>query len=199
MSVRRRAWIPWAAATALAAVACAIVTVTPPESAPNDAILVAGTAGHPVVGRNLSVTVLDVLRTDTIVLPNGDERDGSWVAVRVSAEATETEVDAGIGLAKLVIGDRTYTADRSVRDSLQGESVHLGSATAGWLVFDVATDATEETARVQITSAYATPARDSLLDIAVDVSATADPVEITEPAAVDDGVDGAGDDEDDIP
>lgn len=195
MTARLRGWLSGVAAAGLAVLACAIVTVTPPESAPKDAILVAGEAGHPVVGRNLSVTVLDVHRTDTIVLPDGDERDGSWIAVRVSAEATETEVDAGIGLAKLVIGDRTYTADRSVRDSMQGANVHLGSATAGWLVFDVATDATEDTARVQVTNAYATPSRDSLLDIAVEVPSMGDPVEITKPAPLDD----AGDDEDGTP
>lgn len=177
--------LPWLLGAALALTAAIVSVNTPGDEVYRAQFLLHGADdGQPVTSRTLIAAMHDASFTDRVTVADSDwSADGNWLVVTVAASAPQTEVDAGIRLATLVIGDRVFQASERLGNSLTDVNLRVGIDTVGMLAFELPPDLTSGQGEVRLTTSHYTPVLDDVvvLPISLDDLPTADNADIEAP------------------
>lgn len=145
-----RAAAAWVVAVSMIVAAWWIAGATPDgEQRMLDPFPVRATWGQTVEADNLGVTVHGARLADRVAT-GGWSADGRWLVVDLDAWIVRRE-PAALGLAYLLVGDRTFLASERVADydadaSLGGWGLHAGIPQTGTLVFELPEDITDDPA-----------------------------------------------------
>ncbi|UNK71325.1 DUF4352 domain-containing protein [Microbacterium sp. H1-D42] len=169
--------VTWGTTAALLAGAWVLNAVALPENAPQTGIVVAGEAGAPTSTRNLVVTVDDVRAARSVADADGWTAEGTWLIVDISAQAIDTQVGARLGLADLVIGERTFRATERGQTFSEAKLVP-GVPRSGSLAFELPPDALAGDAVLRF-SPVAFPNLDGMIEIPVDLDAVPIETQVT--------------------
>lgn len=161
---------PWLAGAALLAAAGAVVAVTPSATALRDAFSIHGEVGEVVESRTLVATVVDAGFADQVTDDEAEwVADGNWLVVTVAASARQTEVDAELPLATLVVDGETFQATERVSSSLTRTDLRVGTMTTGALAFELPAGLRAGHAELRLSPALLTPHLDDVLAIRLDL------------------------------
>lgn len=165
----RRHVITWGTTAVLLAATWGLNAVMLGENAAQTGIVITGQPGTPVQTRNLVVTVEDVRAAHTVTDAQDWSADGTWLVVDLSASAVDTQVAARLGLAELVIGERTFRATERGQTFAEAGLVP-GVARSGSVAFELPSDAIAGPAMLRF-SPVAYPNLDGVIEIAIDLDA----------------------------
>lgn len=180
--------LPWLAGAALAAAAGVITVASPSPDALRAPILVHGwfdpdaASQQTAVTRTLAAAVTDASFTERVEIDDWSA-EGNWLVVTIAASAPRSELDSGIELATLRIGDEVFHASERVRDTLRGEKLRIGIDTIGMLAFELPADIAAGEAELRLSSSYLTPRLDDVTAVTIPLGQlpTASSIEITPP------------------
>jgi hypothetical protein len=160
----RRA-LPWLLGAALALTAGVITVSTPGDEVYRAPFLIHGSGGeHPVTSRTLTALTLDATFTDRVSVDDAQwHADGNWLVVTLAASAPQTELDARIRLATLVIGDRVFQSSERPGDSITDADLRVGIDTVGMLAFELPPDVQTGRGELRLTTSFATPVLDDVV------------------------------------
>lgn len=133
-----KTWVQWAVGTGLVVAAWGVAALTPPEDAREASFVVRTGIGEETVARNVVVTVTSVVRADRVTTDDWSA-DGNWVVVNLTSSAVLEETGAGLYLATLTIGGRTFSASERP-DSFDGQPLAVGIPRSGSLAFELPPD-----------------------------------------------------------
>lgn len=160
----------WAAAGVAAALvtgAWFVALITPTEDDAVRPFVTQMQTGAEASGRNLSVTLLDVRRAETVSA--GDwSADGNWLVVDLEAQAIIEERGGALVLATLEIGGTTYQASERP-ESLFEASLAAGISTSGSLAFELPASVTGGAAVLRL-GQRSDPRLDSQLEYSFDLA-----------------------------
>lgn len=161
--------VPWLLGAALALTAGVITVNTPGDEVYRAPFLVQGSSeAHPVTSRTLTATRLDASFTERVTVDDADwHADGNWLVVTIAASAPQTEVDARIQLATLVVGDRIFQASERPGDSITDADLRVGIDTVGMLAFELPPDVQTGHAELRLTTSYSTPVLDDVVALPI--------------------------------
>lgn len=171
-------------AAALALAACVLTALTPPSWRSVDPFVSAGAADATVRGSDVIVRVDEVVLASAVIT-NDERLEGTWVAARVTAAATVTEVQTTLYLVRAHIGERIFHAAAHVPDTILRERLRVGAGTTGWVVFEVPPDVTVDAVNLQFLTDAITGLSDTVVAIEVGDIARVPEVDITRPELVD--------------
>lgn len=146
----------WLLGILLLVAAWFVAAATPDgEARMTDPFRVTASLGTPAAGDNLAVTIHEAVVSDGVTASSGWQAAGTWVVVDLDAWAVRTESPGSIGVAYLVLADRTIAAserpltlDRA--STLLDSRLHVDVPQTGSLAFEVPADAVAGTAVLQI-------------------------------------------------
>jgi hypothetical protein len=175
--------LTWATAVALLVAAWLVAAVTPDgEQRMADPFRVSAEIGTPAEGRNVGVTIRNLTLADRVTT-GGWFAEGTWLVVELDAWAVHTELPASLGVAYLVLGDRTFAASErpggyDTDASLYGTGLRVGFPQSGSLAFELPEDAATESGTLQLalglTSSAIDPEPslqgDSVIELPVDLA-----------------------------
>lgn len=146
----------WLVGILLLVAAWFVAAATPDgEARMTDPFRVTASLGTPAVGDNLAVTIREVVVSDGVTASGGWQAGGTWVVVDLDAWTVRTETPGAIGVAYLVLPDRTIAAserpltlDRTA--TLLDSRLHVDIPQAGSLAFEVPADAVTGSAVLQL-------------------------------------------------
>ena len=146
----------WLVGVLLLVAAWFVAAATPDgEARMTDPFRVTASLGTPAAGDNLAVTIHEAVVSDGVTASSGWQAAGTWVVVDLDAWAVRTESPGSIGVAYLVLADRTIAAserpltlDRA--STLLDSRLHVDVPQTGSLAFEVPADAVAGTAVLQI-------------------------------------------------
>lgn len=164
----------WLVGAALVAAAGAVVIVTPSTETRNGPFLIHGTVSETVTSRELVVTVDSASFADRVTVVDDDwQAEGNWLVVDLSAAAAQTEVDAAVHLATLVIDGHEFIASERPSTSLIGTDLRVGVDTHGMLAFQLPTDLEPAEAELRLTRPHSTPRLDDVIVVHLDLEGAA--------------------------
>lgn len=165
--------LTWLIAVVLLAGAWAVTLLAPSEDPGRDAFVTGVPIGERGVGRNIAATVTGVRAASTISSESGWRADGDWLIIEVTAEARADQSTGILGTAVLRIGDRTFTASERGPDEMSIYRTQLvpGVPQTGSLLFELPRDALHGIATLRLSTGYAEPWGDSVLEIPIDLDA----------------------------
>lgn len=140
----------WVVAVAMLVAAWWLAGATPVgEQRMLDAFPVRATWGEPVEADNLGTTVHGARLADRLTT-GGWAADGRWLVVDLDAWIVRRE-PASLGLAYLVVGERTFLVSERVKGydpgaALNGWGLHTGIPQTGTLVFELPAEITADPA-----------------------------------------------------
>lgn len=175
--------LPWLLGAALATTAVVISAGTPGDEVYRAPFLVHGAGEeHPVASRTLTAASLEASFAEEVTVADW-HADGNWLVVTVAASVPETEVDARIQLATLVIGDRVFQASERPGNSLTEADLRIGIDTVGMLAFELPPDIHAGQGEVRLTTSFSTPVLDDVvvLPISLDDLPTAQNIDLEAP------------------
>ncbi|KNY05960.1 hypothetical protein [Microbacterium sp. GCS4] len=165
----RRA-LPWILGAVLVVGAGAVTAMTPAEEDVLAPFTLRGEAGETVSSRALVATVEDAVFADEVTVSDGSwSAEGNWLVVRITASAAQTEVDAAVQLATLVVGDRVFLASERPSAALRGTALRVGIDTVGVLAFELPPDVSTGTAELRLTTDFVTSELDDLIVVTIDL------------------------------
>lgn len=180
----RRTASAWLLGTGLVVVAGLLSGITPPGDSLYEPILIRGDAQDTVSSRTLIASVSDSSFADEIIADGGDwQAVGNWLVVEVVASAPQTEEDARIPLATLLVDGRVFQASERPPETLLDAPLHVGTDTVGVLVFDLPEGLRSGTAELRLSSRYSTPELDDVIAIPLplDEASAVASIELDEP------------------
>lgn len=139
----------WALTLALLAAAWGLVKVTLPDAAAQAPFETVAVIGEPAVTRNLEVTVTDVRAAHRVTDADGWSADGTWLVIDLEASSRLTQNGALLGLSRLELGGREFTATER-GDTFAAQQLVTGVPRAGSLAFELPSDALTGTATLQL-------------------------------------------------
>jgi len=146
-----RVVLPWAVTLVLLAAAWGLVKITLPDEAAQAPFETVAEIGQPATTRNLVVTVTDVRAARGVTDAAGWSAEGTWLVVDLEASTQVSQDAALLGVTRLLIGDREFTAtDRGATFAKQ--RLITGVPRAGSLAFELPADALTGTATLQLGS-----------------------------------------------
>ncbi|MFK4761790.1 hypothetical protein ACI3KS_12715 [Microbacterium sp. ZW T5_45] len=167
-------WVSWLAGAALVAAAGGVVAVTPSTDTRNGPFLVHGTVSDTVASRELVVTVDSASFADRVTVSDDDwQAEGNWLVVELSAAARQTEVEASMRLATLVVDGREFIASERPSTSLIGTELRVGIDTHGMLAFQLPTDLEPSDAELRLAGPHSTPRLDDVIVVHLDLESAA--------------------------
>lgn len=138
---------PWALAVALLTGAWFVQLSTPDEYSYEQPFVTSVVVGEHGVGRNIAVTVKEVVIADRVTDSEGVSLDGTWVVVHFDAEAVHTGRLANLRYATLLADGLEYVATERLKTGLDMPLVP-GIPRSGSMVFEVAPQALTGTLEV---------------------------------------------------
>ncbi|GAB3595757.1 hypothetical protein [Microbacterium tumbae] len=154
--------LPWIAGAALVVAAGTVTALTPAPDALRGAFLIRG--GETVTSRTLVAELQDAVLADRVSTEDGAwAADGNWLVVTVVVSAPETEADATLELAKLVIDGREFLASERPSTSLVRTDLRVGIDTTGMLAFELPDGLDAGDADLRLSLPYATPRLDDVI------------------------------------
>lgn len=173
-----------AAGLGLTLAACVLTALAPPSWRAADPFVTVGAVGETVTGRDIAVTVDDVVRADSVIADD-TTFTGTWLAVRLTAQATTNEDNLSLQLTRALIDGRVFHGSTNVDDTLRGVGLRIGSGMAGWVVFELPEDIRLDEVEVQFLTELSMPLRGSVVAVRADEIPRVADVEITRPELVD--------------
>ncbi len=131
-----RPWAVWGTGLVLLTAAWGVTQLTPSEEVAEAPFTQTVAIGETAVGRELSVTVDEVVAADRVEDPRGWAADGTWVVVDLSAAARGTEVTAALRTAELVIDGVAFRASERPT-SMLGTTLQVDVPTRGSVAFEL--------------------------------------------------------------
>lgn len=181
----RRA-IAWTVGVALTLGAATVSLLTPTAQDARDPFVVSGGVGDRVVGRETTVTVDAATLAETVADASAVDAPpaGTWLVVRVSAEATRAAVPDGFRYAQAIHeGTTTLVSDR-VASSFTGVTLEPGVPMTGMLAFQLPPGAEAGEVELRFSSLATDPILDSVESIRFDLASLPRAESVTiEPAA----------------
>lgn len=171
----------WSLTLVLLAAAWGVSKATLPDDTSIAAFSTVAVLDEPVTVRNLEVTVTDVHAASRVTDADGWSAEGTWIVVDLEAASVVTQEAATLGLAELVIGDRTFSAtDRGT--TFAEQRLFTGVARAGSLAFELPADALTGPATLRLGVPSGSP-NEVLLDGLIELPLVRDdlPVEVEVP------------------
>lgn len=175
---------PWLIGAGLVLAAGLVSGITPPEDSLTDAFPVHGSADQVVTTRTLVARVVQSSFAERL----SDERDewdaeGNWLVIEIAASARQSELDAEIGLASLLVDGRVFHASERLPDSLLRSPLRVGVDTTGLIAFELPASLRSGTAQLRLSAGYFTPSLDDVIMIPIDLEAAerTGTVELTAP------------------
>jgi len=157
----------WSLTVVLLAAAWGVSKATLPDEMSTAAFPTIAQLDERVTTRNLEVTVTDVHVASRVTDVDGWSAEGTWVVVDLEAAAVQTQESGTLGLAELVIGDRTFTAtDRGT--TFAEHQLVTDVARAGSLAFELPADAVTGSATLRLGAPSGSP-REVLLDDVIEL------------------------------
>ena len=180
--------LPWIVGAALAAVAGAITVATPsPDTlrapfAAHAAFAPDAEEQQSVTTRTLTAAVVDASFAERVEVSDW-RADGNWLVITVAASAPRSEVETGVELATLRVGDEVFQASERVRDTLFDAQLRIGINTVGMLAFELPADIRAGDAELRLSSSTFTPRLDDVVAVTIplDRLPTASSIEIAPP------------------
>lgn len=177
--------LPWLIGAALALTAGAVSVNTPGDEVYRAPFLIQGSGEeHPVTSRTLNAMTLEASFSDRVTVTDADwHADGNWLVVTIAASAPQTEIDARIRLATLVIGERVFQSSERPGNSITEADLRVGIDTEGMLAFELPPDVHTGDGEVRLTTSFATPVLDDVvvLPISLDDLPRVQNVDVTTP------------------
>ncbi len=131
---------PWVLAAVLLVGAWFVQLYTPDQYANEQPFTKTVTVGEQGFGRNIAVTVTDVVIADRVTDDTGVSLAGTWVVVNFNAQAVKSARQASLRSATLVASGREYSASERVSSFIDTALVP-GVPKAGAVAFELAPDA----------------------------------------------------------
>lgn len=177
--------LPWLLGGALALTAGIITASTPGDEVYRAPFLI-HSAGEeqPATSRTLTAAVLDASFTDRVTVDDAEwHADGNWLVVAIAASAPQTELDARIQLATLVIGDRVFQSSERPGNSITDADLRIGIDTVGMLAFELPPDVSRGRGELRLTTSYSTPVLGdvNVLPLSLDELPTVQHIELEDP------------------
>lgn len=179
--------LPWLLGAALAIAAGLVSANTPSDDVYRAPFVVHGERDEPASARTLIATLNEASFADRVTVPEAVwQADGNWLVITVAASAPQSEVDAGIALATLLVDGRVFQASERPDTTLVGAPLRIGMDTAGMLVFELPPDLRSGQAELRLATSTATPRLDDVIafPISLDALSTAHSMEIEAPSLV---------------
>jgi hypothetical protein len=165
--------LSWGLTLVLLAAAWGVVEVTLPDDAAQQPFPTTAEIGEAAVSRNLVVTVTDVRAAARVTDDSGWSADGTWLVVDLEASSQVTQENALLGLSRLIVGDRTFSAtDRGT--TFAEQRLVTGVPRSGSLAFELPADALTGTATLQLgvpTGAVGQVPLDGMITLTIDLDA----------------------------
>jgi hypothetical protein len=177
--------LAWVIGAVLVIGAGAVTVFTPAEDDASDPFLIRGAAGDTVTSRTLVVTPGEASFAERVTVTGADwQAEGNWLVVTLTVSAPQTEVDAAILLATLVIDERVFQASERPATSLAGTQLHVGTDTVGVLAFELPPDLQSGTGELRLSTSYFSPRLDDVtaLPVSLDGLPTAPSIELEPPS-----------------
>lgn len=161
----------WLLGILLLVAAWFVAAATPDgEARMTDPFPVTASVGVPAAGDNLAVTIHEVVLSDGVTASGGWQAGGTWVVVDLDAWTVRTESPGRIGVAYLVLDDRTIAASERplTHDgaaTILDARLHVDVPQTGSLAFELPANAVEGTAVLQIAQDNGAGAGDPTLSL----------------------------------
>lgn len=135
-----------------------------------DPFRVTATRDETAEGRNIAVTIHDVVVSDGVTTDSGWSATGTWLVVDLDAWALRTESPASIRAAYLLFADRIVSASErpTARDSagsLLNAPLRVDIPQSGSIAFEIPADAVAQDAVLQLAQGNTVGPTDPALSI----------------------------------
>ena len=168
---------PWVLAIALLVGAWFVQLNTPDEFSYEQPFVKTVSMGELGTGRNIAVTVTDVVIADEVMDADGMSLTGTWVVVNFDAEAVHSARQANLRYATLLADDLEYFATERLASAIEMPLVP-GIPRSGSVAFEVAPDALKGTVAISFALDQITML-DSVIEVRVPVDEVRRVPEIT--------------------
>lgn len=162
----------WLVGTGLTLAACGVSLSTPTGMQTTAPIPVSGGVGERLVARERTITVDAATLADAVVDQEAVSQPppGTWLVIRLTAEATKEAVPAGFAYTQVVVDGRTTVASDRVPSSFTRVTLQAGVPLTGELAFQLPPGTDRGIAEIRFLPLPTAPQLDSITIVRLDLA-----------------------------